>query len=650
MGPGTTSRRIGPALCALLVLAIVPIAALAGGGDEPTCCAIDPREDRAAGSAGLRPFDSCAAVGRYARRHSEAVTFPGGVAGTPVGGDGAGPPGATAPGAGGAESDGSGSTGTNVQEPGIDEPDILKASGSLVFAIARGELRAIDGAAADPAELGSLDLAGLPGNAAHGWDHQLLLSGDRLLLITQTYGGDDGASPGGPGIAAPDIAYFGSPRTVLTEIDVSDPAAMSVVRSLRVEGGFVDARMSGGTARLVISSYPDYPFASEGVARKGVRRLIPNLVIRDHATGDAERRRLLPCRELRRPRSFSGLELLSVLTIDLTSGIDPTDVDSLMTQGNTVYGSAESLYVATERWLPPDATEKQASAVTTEIHKFALGSPTETEHVASGAVPGFMLSQWALSEQDGYLRVASTSESPDFEIGERESFVTVLDQEGRELEEVGSVGGLGRGERIYSVRFIGDVGYVVTFRQVDPLYTLDLSDPTAPRTIGELKVPGYSAYLHPVGDGLLLGVGQDATEQGRTRGTQVSLFDVTDLAAPSALDQVALGEGTSSEVEYDHHAFLLDPATGLTVIPLEDYGGDGPPFAGAIGFRVGPLGIDEVARISHPDSGDAGGEMAQASPVRRSLISGGRLLTLSEAGLMASSPADLSEQGFLAFD
>ena len=547
---------------------------------------------------------------------------------------------------------GSGTTGTNVQEPGIDEPDIVKAAGSRVYAIAGGEIRAIDVGAPEPRELGALELSALPGNAADGHDHQLLLTGERLLLITQTYSSSDAPSGGGggaPGVAAPDIAFLGSPRTVLSEIDVSDPAAMSVLRTMRLEGGFVDARMAGATARIVISTFPEYPFAEPQKRVRGARKLIPNTTLRDNVTGDVERRRMIGCKGLRRPRAFSGLEMLSVLTFDLGRGLEPTDVDTVMTRGETVYGSAGSLYVATERWVPPDASERQVDGVNTEIHRFELGSDARTEYAASGSVPGFMLSQWALSEHDGYLRVASTRESPDFDFGERESFVTVLGQDGGRLEEVGSVGGLGRGESIFAVRFIGDVGYVVTFRQVDPLYTVDLSDPADPRVVGELKVPGYSAYLHPVGAGLLMGVGQDATEQGRLQGTQASLFDVTDPAAPGALDQVGFGEGTSSEVEYDHHAFFLYEPTGLAVLPLDDYGANGPPFAGAVGLRVGAGGIDEIARIEHPDSGDAG-ESAQPSPIRRSLVSSNRLYTLSERGLMAHDAANLAQLGFLEFD
>ena len=143
-------------------------------------------------------------------------------------------------------------------------------------------------------------------------------------------------------------------------------------------------------------------------------------------------------------------------------------------------------------------------------------------------MPGTLLNQFSLSEDKGVLRAATT-------IGfgaEAESKVTTLTAGDRRLVQRGQVGGLGRGERIYAVRFIGDVGYVVTFRETDPLYTVDLCDPPGPRVRGELKIPGYSAYLHPVADDLLLGVGQEATEDGRVQGLQFSLFDVSDLARP----------------------------------------------------------------------------------------------------------------------
>ena len=146
--------------------------------------------------------------------------------------------------------------------------------------------------------------------------------------------------------------------------------------------------------------------------------------------------------------------------------------------------------------------------------------------------------------------------------GTSESTVYVLRQDGRSLDVVGKVGGLGKGERIYSVRFVGATGYVVTFRQTDPLYTVDLRDPAKPTVTGELKITGYSAYLHPAGDGRLLGIGQEATEQGRIQGTQISLFDVRDPAKPNRLAQYHV-QGAHSEAEFDPHAFLYWPQTGL---------------------------------------------------------------------------------------
>ena len=127
-------------------------------------------------------------------------------------------------------------------------------------------------------------------------------------------------------------------------------------------------------------------------------------------------------------------------------------------------------------------------------------------------------------------------------------------------QDGGQVDGLGKDEQIYSVRFLGDVGYVVTFRQTDPFFTIDLSDPTDPVVRGELKIPGYSAYLHPVDDGLLLGVGQDATDEGQVLGTQLSLFDVSDPQDPQRIDTLQIGG--YSEVEWDHKAFLYWPADG----------------------------------------------------------------------------------------
>jgi uncharacterized secreted protein with C-terminal beta-propeller domain len=257
-----------------------------------------------------------------------------------------------------------------------------------------------------------------------------------------------------------------------------------------------------------------------------------------------------------------------------------------------------------------------------------------------------------MSEQDGLLRVASTSAPLWWSPGNQtpsESYVTVLEQEGNGLTAVGRVGDLGKGERIYAVRFLGDVGYVVTFRQVDPLYTVGLSDPEHPKVLGSLDLLGYSAYLHPVGDGLLLGVGQSANDQGRTEGTQVSLFDVADPAKPTRLSNKTVGSGSSSSVEFDPHAFLWWDPLHLAVIPVQvyDYQSDAKPnqFVGAIGFHATRAdGVTEAGRANHP--ADSYGNSA---PIVRSLVVGDRLFTISPTGVLASDLGSFAERGFVPF-
>lgn len=636
--------------CALgLVLAILATTA--------SSAATEPRK-KGPQAQRLKAFRSCAGIVRYGNRYVKRVGYrraPAPVFGAPGPTD----DGAAAPDAGGAAPDFSG---TNVQEAGVDEPDIVKTNGRTIFAVAYDKLHAVDARAASPTLLGSLDLGDEAG-------YQLLLRGNRVLVTWTDYsyaGGNRGGGADPVASPASSIPSWGMPTTHLAEVDVSDPAAMRLVRTLEVDGNFVSARLNGSRARLVFTASPPaltLPLANSGPrpARTAARSLpaarrvsswVPRLTIENERTGVKKRRPVARCRSIRHTASFSGLDLLTVLTIDLDQGLAPIDRDALMTTAETVYGSNDGLYVATQRYGtgPVDPTGGgDAPRETTELHKFDISDPTRTVYRGSGAVVGHLLNQFSLSEHRGVLRAATTTE-PSFEGigGERDgqSFVTTLTERSGRLEQLGRVGGLGRGERIYAVRFIEDVGYVVTFRQTDPLYTLDLAEPTQPKVLGELKIRGYSAYLHPAGDDLLIGIGQDATEEGRTQGAQVSLFDVSDLRKPVRLHQRALGSNTSSTVEYDHRAFLYWAPTRLAVLPVQAYN-DGPKgsyFSGAMGFRLGrQSGIDKVGEVSHEDDG------RYSSGITRSLVVGDKLFTLSNGGLKASALDSLAASGFAAF-
>jgi hypothetical protein len=350
---------------------------------------------------------------------------------------------------------------------------------------------------------------------------------------------------------------------------------------------------------------------------------------------------LVQCSDVRRPISFSGLGLLTVLTIDLAKGLAPVDSTAVMTDGRIVYASPTSLYVSTESWAsrPDPSTPTVApSSITTTIHKFDISDPTKTVYKGSGSVQGYLLNQWSLSDFQDVLRVVST-DAPAWwgsAGSDSQSFLTTFQQGTGGLVQAGRVGGLGQGEKVYAVRMIGNAGYVVTFKQVDPLYTLDLSDPANPQVLGELKIPGYSAYLHPINEDLLLGIGQNVDPQtNEPTGTQVSLFDVSDLKHPALLYRSALGQGWSA-AESDHHAFLYWPATGLVVVPFGQQ---------AVGMRVSrAAGITELGRIVHTDA-----SQASLPQINRSAVVGSTLLTVSDAGVKASGLSSLASLGWAAF-
>jgi uncharacterized secreted protein with C-terminal beta-propeller domain len=539
---------------------------------------------------------------------------------------------------------------TNVQEAGVDEPDIVKSNGSTLFALAGGNLHSVDVSGEHPRKLDSIAVK----SGAN--QHELLLHHRSLLVLSHD---DQEADPRralqttiAPGPHAPP-----PPKTTLTQVDVSKPGWMKVVQRLTFEGRYLTARLANGSARVVLtSSVPSdlrffrprhFAFPEEAlernravIATSKAANWLPSYELRNVRT-KAKTKRSVQCRHVSRPPTFSGFGMLTVLTIDLDKGLGPVETDAILGDGDIVYASEASLYVATQRWSgrPVPGASSTPARLETSLHKFDIAPPTRTAYRASGVVPGHLLNQWSLSEHDGVLRVASTEFPSWWTRRAGESAVTTFKERSGELVPIGRVSGLGRGERIFGVRFIGDVGYVVTFRQTDPLYTIDLSSPDRPRLLGELKIPGYSAYLHPAGDDLLLGLGQDASDEGVTTGTQLSVFDVSDLKKPVRLHRRTI-VGGHSEAEVDHHAFLYWARARLVVVPLETYSyAQARTFQGVIGFRVGRERLEEVGRIAH----------SSANPIRRTLVARGTLFTISEAGVRASDLQTFANRGWAPF-
>ena len=614
-------------------------------------------------AGGLQPFDDCQDFLSYVKEHGvERVTAWGLEGGWDViameAGDAAeGAARSAAPTAGVDYSD------TNLQTAGVDEPDIVKTDGERLLALARGKLFVIDVSGEAPELLGSLHLGRMG-------VRDMLVHDDRALLLGESWAGSGIPEP----LAREATGWHGSSISLLIEVDLTDPSKPRIARKLHLDGRYLSARMADGVVRIVVSSFPvGLEFQSPGeygglqAEREALRRnrqvirestienWVPYHVVEDGDGSVLAEGPLLDCASSHHPAAFSGFGMLTVVTLDMAEGLGEAVTDDsvgVLSDGETVYASTESLYVATQRWIDPvvfetgpgpDVPEEH----TTQIHRFDVSGAGAADYRSSGEVPGWLLNQFSMDEREGRLRVASTDSPPFWTTEKAESVVTVLEEREGALVPVGSVGGLGEGERIFAVRFMGDLGYVVTFRQVDPLYVLDLSDPASPEVTGELKIPGYSAYLHPVGDGRLLGVGQDATMQGRLRGTQLSLFDVSDPGDPRRIDTVKIADG-SSEAEWDHHAFLYWEPEDLVVVPITTWGGElgGGGFSGAMTVRLESDGLWRAGTLSHGDG--AVGDWWPGG-IRRSLVVGDLLYTVSETGLEASDLQTLHDVAWIPF-
>jgi len=351
-----------------------------------------------------------------------------------------------------------------------------------------------------------------------------------------------------------------------------------------------------------------------------------------------------------------------------------------------VYMNSEAVYIATYNpqwscdgvgchgeWWCGFAARRCSFSATTALVSLRLSGNGSLTVGPTARVPGYLLSQWSLDAFAGHLRVAYTVPAGATVTGvgwidhfvaneQSDNRVDVFAEAG--LLRVGRAAGLGRGERIYAVRFMGAMGYVVTFRQVDPLYVLALSDPTAPTVVGELKIPGYSDYLHPLNATLLLGVGKWGDEAGVLGGVKLSLFDVSNPASPAEVAALELGgDGSESPVESDHKALLYHRGRGLLVLPITErarpeWDCSAPPsFHGARLVRIAGGAIQLLGGIEHGPNRSHANPSSPSDPtsygvscpstacasaaVRRSLYLDDALFTLSDSEVRATSLASL---------
>lgn len=284
------------------------------------------------------------------------------------------------------------------------------------------------------------------------------------------------------------------------------------------------------------------------------------------------------CENHYKPSVDAGMNLLSVITIDMGAPAEKRTAATVIGEAGLIYSSANALYIASNLWTGwlntlPDATE---DFVLTAIHKFDIStSGEEALYAGTGSIPGTVLNQFSMSEFEGNLRVAHTRDN--WNDGSSENNVSVLSpNDDGQLDVVGTLEGLAPGERIYSARFMGEKGYVVTFETVDPLFTIDLSDPTNPTLVGELKIPGFSTYIHPLGNDHLLTIGQNTEENEwggiSIQGIQLTIFDISDFANPSQAHKIVLDSSAWSQAVYESKAFTFHAESGLLALPLSGWG------------------------------------------------------------------------------
>jgi uncharacterized secreted protein with C-terminal beta-propeller domain len=475
---------------------------------------------------------------------------------------------------------------TNIQVAGVDEADIVKTDGEYIYVVSGNKTIIVKAYPPEQAQIVSeIELGG----AIIG----IFVNGDRLVLFEQetpyyVYYDDV------PAVKESYMPYV-SPKIFIKVYDVSDRENPQLQREISANGQYVSSRMIGDYA-YVVTNEPVYE--EEGEVN------LPEI----HCGGNETE---VSATDI----YYSNVSdyyymYTTILAVNTQNDAqEPTYETILLGASSNLYVSPSNIYLTFPVWGTDILGREVWDSPKTSIHRLHIAG-AEMDYVASGEVPGMVLNQFSMDEYDGYFRVATTT------YGETTgNHVYILDMD---LNIVGSLEDLAPGEMIYSARFMGERGYMVTFRQVDPLFVIDLSDPTSPRELGYLKVTGYSDYLHPYDENHLIGIGKETTEEGEFawyQGVKISLFDVSDVSNPQEIDKLEIGDrGSDSPVLWDHKAFLFDKSRNLMVIPVLEakvdetkysaeelawaYGE--PVYQGAYVFHVSvDGGISLQGRITH---------------------------------------------------
>jgi len=591
-------------------------------------------------------------------------------------------------------------TTTNVQEEGVDEADFVKTDGTHVYTLRGNQLIIMKSWPADETEIiGRLSLP-------HGHASSMFLNGDRIALFSNVYSygcvsnnfpeerpinnGWDSEPWGGSECSGTQDSFNG---TRITVVDISNRTSPTILRNMDIESHYNNARMIGSDVYMVSNSHTATPQGywdlvwgdslglpevdwnsteqeretARNTARSAMRQGIRALIAADGVQSFLPKKRLVAadgtvsstgelykCTDVYLPTQPTQLGVLNVTHFKIDDDSGSISSTGLLAGGTTVYSSQENLYVAlsSRAWFWGWGSADNSS----HVHKFALDGPNnKARYAASGEVDGWLLNQFSMSEYQGHLRLATTDNQWvwDAATGGADvggNHVIILKEDQGILVETGSIRNLAPDERVFSARFLGDKGYVVTFRETDPLFTFDLSNPNNPQLKGELKINGFSSYIHPMGPNHLLTIGQDATDEGIVLGVHLQIFDVSDMENPTRTYQHLLSTGpwsSWSEAMWDHHAFTYHAGKEILAVPLNswDYDNGGDPFSGLVVLKASnTTGFEELGRVDHSDLTGC----ANCDPwgyhwwvdIRRSIFMDDFLFSISDVGVKVNGLQD----------
>jgi len=502
---------------------------------------------------------------------------------------------------------------TNIQVEGVDEADIVKSDGEYLYITSGNNLTIVKAYPAEEATVvskmtldGSISGIFINGNklAIFETDYTFYTLYDGVSVRESTTTSEEKNGTTTEDVAPEDgkTITYEPPTTSVKVYDVSDKANPVLMRDYSIDGNYFSSRMVNDYVYVVVTMYTYFTETDIALPR----------IQQEEDTEVIEATDIYYC-----DLSDSSYTFTTIAAININNDSqEPTHETIVLGATSGIYVSQDNIYVTF-----PDYSYQEGETMKTAIQRIKIDEQAITIE-ATGAVPGYVLNQFSMDEHNGYFRVATTVHNWNLRTFAAEEInknnVYVLDMN---LNIVGKLEDLAPGEQIYSARFMGNRCYVVTFRNIDPLFVIDLANPATPKVLGELKVTGYSGYLHPYDENHIIGIGKeteyDATEDfAWYQGIKISLFDVSDVSNPIEIDKFEIGDrGTDSPILYDHKSLLFDKEKNLLVIPVavaeideRDYPDGVPDWAygeyvwqGAYVFDISLNGIDLRGRITHMD-------------------------------------------------